>query len=497
MPCRLCNYEVTNCKFSNRPGQPNCRAMSHAPSSVYRSVLLVAAGAVAGMLGTLAVQRWSGSPLSGAAVSATGLQTSPVRNPALNRRAGDQAIKLGQILAADDRDHKSADLRRLGEESAAAGERDALSLAGSIKGDSDRADFMRGVVEGMAGRDPQAAANFSLTEIHAGALQADALRIALAKWGASNPRDAYAWANEHLTGPVKDEAVNALVQSWAARSPEAAAAWFEETRSTSQPLLAALLGGWAAKSPRNAAQWVETLPEAVNRDTGRVIAAREWAAQNPEEAAGFYQKPAPDLAGVLADIWGSSNPAAAAKWINKLPAGPAREEAAGTLATVWAASDINAAVKWSAGLTDPAVRGAAVEHLATTWGAIDPDKAIAWLDTQPGALRERGLAGAYNSWAGTDPAGLQDWISQLPAGAPSDIARRSLGDAWAASDPAAALDLVSGMTPAVQPDTAGRYFRAWRRSDDAGAQEWLEQNWDALSDATRLRLEKEQERAIR
>ena len=52
------------------------------------------------------------------------------------------------------------------------------------------------------------------------------------------------------------------------------------------------------------------------------------------------------------------------------------------------------------------------------------------------------------------------------------------------------------MTPATQPDTASRYFRAWRRSDDAGAQEWLEQNWEALSDATRVRLEKEQERAI-
>lgn len=470
--------------------------MPSRPSPVFRSVLLVAAGAVAGTLGTLAVQHWAGSRLSGAAVSAPGPQASPVRNPALNRRAGDHAIKLGQILAADDREHKSTDLRRLGEESAAAGERDALSLAGTIKGDSDRADFMRGVVEGMAGLDPRAAANFSLTEIHSGALQADALRIALAKWGATNPRDAYTWASENLTGPVKDEAVNALVQSWASRSPEAAAAWFEETRSTSQPLLAALLGGWAAKSPRNAAQWVETLPDATNRETGRVIAAREWAAQDPEEAAGFYKEPAPALASVLADIWGTGNPAAAAKWINKLPAGPAREEAAGTLATVWAASDINAAVKWSAGLTDSTVRGAVVEHLATTWGAIDPDKAIAWLDTQPVALRDRGLAGAYNSWAGTDPAGLQDWITQLPAGAPSDIARRSLGDVWSDSDPAAALDLVPGMTPVTQPDTASRYFRAWRRSDDAGAQEWLEQNGEALSDATRVRLEKELERAI-
>lgn len=468
--------------------------MSRPPAIRLHSVLLVAGGAVAGSLATLAVQQWSRSEISGGALVAPAGPASPARNPALNRRAGDHAVMLGQILAADDREHKSADLRRLGSASAAESEAGALRLAGDIAGEADRADFLRGVVEGMATRDPAAAAQYSLTNFQPGALQADALRIALGKWGATDARAAYAWAAEHLTGPVKDEAVNALVQSWAARTPQDAARWFQETGSTSQPLLAALLGGWAAKSPREAARWVETLPDAANRDTGRLIAAREWAAQNPEEAAAHYSKPAPELASVLADIWGISRPADAARWIQQLPAGPAREEAAGTLATVWAASDIKAAVAWSAGLTDPAVRAAAVEHLATTWGAIDPDHAIAWLNTQPAALRDRGLPGAYNSWAGTDPAGLADWIPQLRDAQQSDLARRSLGDVWMAEDPAAAMNLALGMSADTQPDTAGRYFRAWRRSDDAAAQDWLEHNWSALPPATQVRLTKEQAR---
>ena len=468
--------------------------MSQPPASRLPSVLLVAAGAVAGSLATLAVQWWSGSSLPAAAVSAAEEQVSPVRTTALHHRAGDQSVKLGQILSADDREHKSTDLRRLGEESAGADEREALSLAGTIKGDADRADFMRGVVEGMAGRDPRTAAQFALTELTTGALQADALRIALGKWGAANPHDAYAWAEEHLSGPVKNEGVNALVQSWSARAPEEAQRWFVETGSTSQALLAAVIAGGAAQSPRKIAQWVETLPDTTNRDTGRILAAREWAAQSPESAAVYYRTPAPDLAGVLADIWGTSHPAAAAQWITQLPAGPAREEAAGTLATVWAASDIRAAVQWSAGLTDPAVRAAAVEHLATTWGAIDPDKAIAWLDTQPAALRDRGLAGAYNSWAGTDPAGLAEWIPQLQAGAPSDTARRSLAEVRLADDPAAALDLALGMGAAAQPDAAGRYYRAWRRTDAAAAQVWLQLNRAALPPATQARLEQEQQR---
>ena len=470
--------------------------MSSPPRHLH-SALLVAAGAVAGCLATLAIQHGVHSTNSGATPEQPEALASPARNPALTRRAGDHAVKLGQILAAADREHKSTDLRRLGSDIAGTDQPGALKLAAEISGAGDRSDFLRGIVEGMATKDPRAAAEFSLTEFKTGSLQADALRIALSKWGAVNARDAYEWAAAHLTGPVKDEAVNALVESWAARSPQDAARWFAETRSTSQPLLAALVSGWAAKSPQAAADWIETLPDATNRDAGRLIAAREWATQNPEEAAAHFSTPAPELASVLADIWGTSNPAAAAAWIHQLPAGPAREEAAGTLATVWAASDINAAVNWSATLADPAARGAAVEHLATTWGAIDPDKAIAWLGTQPPELRDRGFTGAFNSWAGTDPAGLQDWITQLPGGPQSDIARRSLADVWSASDPAAALDLALGMSPSVQPDTAGRYFRAWRRADDAAAQDWLTQNWNHLPDATRARIEKEQQRPLR
>jgi hypothetical protein len=467
--------------------------VSHSPTTCLRCALLVAAGAVGGSLATLAWQHRAGSDNSGAVVSAPVGPASPARNPALNRRAGDRAVKLGQIMAADDREHKSSDLRRLGEDSAA-NQHEALQLAGTIKGDADRADFMRGVVEGMAARDPRAAANFALTELAPGALQADALRIALGKWGAVNARDAYAWAAENLDGPVKDEAIHSLVQGWAARSPQQAARWFVETGSTSQPLLAALLSGWAAKSPKEAARWAEALPHAANREAGRLLAAREWAAQSPEEAVAHYKQPARDLAGVLADIWGTANPAAAAKWISELPAGPAREEAAGTLATVWAASDINAAVKWSTGLADPAARAAAIEHLATTWGAIDPDKAIAWLQTQPPELRDRGLIGAYNSWAGTDPAGLADWITQLRDAAQADVARRSLAEVYMAEDPAAALELALGMSPTNQPDQAGRFFRAWLRRDTAAAHTWLQENWTALPAATQARLAKEQQR---
>lgn len=471
--------------------------MAQFSSSRLHSVLLVAAGAVAGSLGTLALQYWTGG-FDGSSTEQAAVSPVEGRNPAAPRRRADHGVRLEQILAADDREHKSTDLRRLGSEAGRDNETAALQLAAGIRSHADRADFMKGIVEGMADRDPQAAAQFALTQLGKGSLQAEALRLSLGKWGAERPRDAYAWAAENLNGPVKEEAIHALVSSWAAKSPEAAARWFEETGSTSQPLLASLIGGWARtpEAARAAAAWVETLPEGDTRSAGRVLAASEWARQEPAEAAAQYPNPALELAGVLADIWGTSQPAEAARWIQQLPPGTAREQAAATLATVWAASDIQAAATWTAGLPDPSVRAAAVEHLATTWGAIDPDKAITWLQTQPADLQARGFTGAYNSWAGTDPAGLADWITQLPSGLQADTARRSLAEVNLAQDPASALDLTLGMSAAVQPDAAGRYFRQWRRTDDGAAQEWLQQHWSSLSPGTQARLQSEQSRPL-
>ena len=121
------------------------------------------------------------------------------------------------------------------------------------------------------------------------------------------------------------------------------------------------------------------------------------------------------LAAAIADIWGTTNPAAAADWIQSLPSGPGKDEAAATLATVWAASDIEAATAWSGSLADASVRRQAITHIGTLWGAMEPDKALAWLGSQPQELATEGYAGAYNSWAATDAVGLGEWIAEAQA----------------------------------------------------------------------------------
>jgi len=475
-----------------------------------QQAFLLVAGAVLGSVGTLSVQFFvhKGDPVSGVTASAADPAKGPARTSALPLRTGDHPVKLNQILTADDPSHKPEDLRNLGQEAARASITDALALSARISGETDRLNFLQGVFDVWGDQAPADAADYARTTFKPGTIQSETISLAVADWAAKNPREAFVWVEKSLSGPIKEEATNSMVQSWAHRAPEAAAAWFLETGSTSQPLLTSLVSGWASRSPKQAAEWVNTLTDPGNKEVGRVAAAGEWARQDPAEAAKYFtpviSEPAPagsnrapgvNLADVLADIWGTSNPGAAAAWISELPAGPGREEAARTLATVWAASDINGAVAWSGALADTNLKQAVIANLGTTWGAIEPDKAIQWLQTLPPAQSQEGLIGAYNSWAGTDPNGLYEWIATEPPGPAMDQARQSLAEVWTDTDPAAAMDLAAGLSsPDRQADAMGRFYRKWRTSDAASANDWLQSQWSNLPAGAQKRLASEQAR---
>ena len=415
---------------------------------------------------------------------------------------------LAEVLSQPPTGQKSLSLHELGQQVAGENPTSAMELAQGIPGDADRLDFLRGAMTGWAATDPQAALAYAQSHFPAGQMQSESVRLAIQAWAVTDPRAAYVWMEQNLSGPQKEEAMGSFAQSWARTAPEKAAAWFAETGSTSQTLLTGLVTGWAATDPAAAIAWSGQLADRANQTVGLTTAIGELARQDPARAAAAAlpfltdaptagagaESPTPavpDLATVLADIWGANDPAAAAEWVARLPPGASQIEAATTLATVWAASDINAAVQWSEGFTDPALHSAVVEHLATTWGAIEPDKALAWLATQPADIAANGIQGAYNSWAATDPAGMQDWITQLQPSLSADQARRSLGDVVSGNDPLAALDLARNMfSPSAQADALNRYYRSWQRQSPADANEWLTSEWASLPVQARQRMNK-------
>lgn len=472
--------------------------------SLLANALLVAVGAIAGagMTCLLTQDTPQRSNLSGP----SGLEKHEpsVQIPALGEPGGSSMSfnALVEFLHSKDPEERARALRDAGAEAARRDTASALAMAEQFRSDQDRLDFIRGVFGVWGGNDPRAALDHANNNFTAGLLRSETIGIAMNKWGARDPRGAWLWAEQRLSGPLKDQALTDLVIGWTRQSPSVAAKWLEGTRYYSQPLFAAAAGTWAEEDPLAAAQWASHLANNDARRTAQTVVAQTWAERTPQEAAQYF---APLLAGdngvnlatVLADVWGTTDPAATAAWINTLPNNAARLEAAATLATVWAASDIQGAIAWSRALGDAQIRRQVIAQIGTTWGAMEPDSALNWLYTLPAADAAEGIVGAYNSWAATDAVGLSEWIASNPASAATDTARLSLGDVLADQDMSAAMALAAGLSStALRDDALSRYFLHWRKLDDASAQDWLAQTLPTLAVSTQNRLRREQNRPI-
>ncbi|GAA5484575.1 hypothetical protein [Haloferula sargassicola] len=436
-----------------------------------------------------AAMTWWISPRAGlgSASPAEAAGLSPVfRDPALNARSDDSPEARAwdpSRLSAMDR------ARHFREAGAAAAETDlprALSDSEGIASVKDRADYVRGLYGKWAETDPEGALNHAQGSLPAGQLQSDAIGIAINKWGQDNPREAWLWAENHLSGPLKERALTDLMMGWTRRNPEEAAGWLASTGLTSQPFFNALPGTWAESDPQAALDWARSLPDGKAKDTAETAIANTVAQNNPRQAAEMFSKTIDEgdnaaVAITIADIWATTDPAAAAQWVAEMDDGPGKTEAASTLATVWAASDIEAAVKWSASIVDADMQRQVVSNIGTTWGAIDPFDALQWLETLPPEVGGDGITGAMYSWAGTDPVGMRQWIDAAGPDSLADRARQSLGDVLSQNAMPDAMDVALGMSSAPARDAAlARYFREWRKRDDATAQDWLDANRTSL-----------------
>ena len=93
--------------------------------------------------------------------------------------------------------------------------------------------------------------------------------------------------------------------------------------------------------------------------------------------------------------------------------------------------------------------------------------------------------------------GLREWVDTTPVSSGMDQARLSLADVLASSDINASLALANQLsTTRGRDDAIARYYRAWRKTDDQSAQEWLTTNWSTFSASTQQRLTVEQYRPI-
>lgn len=468
--------------------------------SLPANALLIAIGAAAGAGVTVLIAPIARDHQAGNDVSGRG--SSYASRSGESGKAGKNGTTLQDALRIQDPQQRAASLRDAGAEAAKKDPARAISLGASLSTDQDKLEFLRGIYASWSLSDPVAALDYAKSSMPAGMARTEAIGIAVNKWAAKDPRAAWLWSEENLNGPIKEQAQTDVLIGWTRKTPEIAAQWLVSSGYTSQNLVAAVARTYAEQQPKEAFEWARSLREPAPRRTAIDNSARPMLEQNPTEAVAALEPiistpDGADLPIIIADVWGTTDPAATAEWIKTLPASAAKDEAAATLATVWAANDINAAVAWSGTLGDEAMRKQVITHIGTTWGAIEPDGALAWLYSLPGDLAKDGVIGAFHSWAATDATGLREWVDENPPAAEMDVARMALAEVLADSDIGSSMDLVFQLSSATNRDNAAaRYFRHWRRTDDAAAQDWLKQNWSNLEPSTRQRLTVEQQRHL-
>jgi len=393
-------------------------------------------------------------------------------------------------------------LRQAGADGARNDIRSALEAGIEIKRLQDRLDYHRGLFAVWSEIDPEGALAHAKRSFNAGLMQSEVIGLVVNKWAATDPQDARVWTEQNLTGPLRERALTDLMVGWTRRSPDLASNWVTQSGSGSQPLLSAVGTTWAEQDPKAAAVWAMGLPYSNSRKTATVAVAVEWSRQDPESAADFFVEEVAgpegmDIATVIADVWGTSDPASTANWVESLPEGAVKDQAAGVLATVWATRDVDAASLWSATIENDSMRQQVIAHLGTTWGALEPDRAIEWLASLPLQDAETGLKGAFNSWGVVDRSGMMDWVESAEASTIVDQARRSLADVVSQDDILSAIDLSMGISDeTTRIDAVARYFRHWRKVDDASAQEWLNEVWSEAPLGLQDRLEREQKSII-
>lgn len=274
----------------------------------------------------------------------------------------------------------------------------ALDLAATAPTPRQRALFRAAALRGWAGRDPLAAADWTLVNVRADERQAAVEAVA--------------------AGAIAD--------------PEAALVAFDYLVAT---------------DPVHASEHGVALAEALARD-GQFLIASRFAATGPAACHATWL-------GVVYQNWAAYEPGVALETLARIPDPVAREEARAALFVGWSRSDPAALVGHAATLPVGEARFAALRDGLTQWVHLDPAAASVWMDTHdPAPDLDAGAAAIANTPAlvAKNPSVAASWAEsitdpELRASTLLDFIRL-----WAEHDPAAARRYAA-TSPSVSPQT--------------------------------------------
>ena len=281
------------------------------------------------------------------------------------------AAQLREWMDDDDpelRERRIADIDRMISDGGRRPIREQLDLVAALP--DAMMDFAFGLpsLQQWMFAEPRAALEW--IEAHPGISQARVLTL-FQEWRDHDRAAARAYIEQLPPGEWKDKAVVAATHAGLADDPTTAINWARDMKRDAAQL--GLLGTatteWARRDAVTAGRWVGGIDDLSLREELTSSLAVGFADTDPQAAAALVldsMLPGPVLdrsIGEIAGAWARREPAAAAVWIAKFPAGHARQLALENLVSAWRATDRGAAVEWARGLADESLRREAIELL--------------------------------------------------------------------------------------------------------------------------------------
>lgn len=241
---------------------------------------------------------------------------------------------------------------------------------------------------------------------------------------------------DKLPAPMRDEARIAVISSWAKHDPRSAWKWYleawaaaPEPRYQMERCFLPLIHAWAVQDPKAAleASLAEEEHGTLNpwAGFGSVCALPERRDEVLTLLSGITDEKKRHAAlGSALGVWSSSQPAAAAAWLDDHPD----------------AADDN--LTWS---------------VAERYGYADHAAATEWLwNRGPTEKREESANNmGLIQWAHADPAAAGEWLKARPHG---DTSRATMASAWAVTDLDRALEWAAEMSPEKRPEAVAQVY---------------------------------------
>lgn len=326
----------------------------------------------------------------------------------------------------------------------------ALDKAKQIPGRDNRMIFTESVYTAWGEKDGVKAAEWVLANLK-GVEKSDALYNVADGWAESDPAGAAKWFDDNTSGVNREDAIYEILESWGRKSPEEALAWADGLDDyTRSGVMDALAEGWAATDPAGAAKAVDKLLDYDFGDEFAMNVAGQWASTAPEDAAA---------------------------WAATLNNSDARAISFMEIGTEWAMVEPKKATDWIASLTSEEDKLYASLGVALGWSEHDPGGSLQWAVTNVDNpnTRQRIIEDVMLDWSSNDPNSAAEWLNAQAPGPENDEVLSTFSSAIIDIDPESAVTWASTISDeAKRSENVGNLLEEWIAMDGNRARKWVD-----------------------